>query len=78
MAALAKRGFKSPYLRNYVAARINPVRFHKSKKGDTERPCDRAGFTRMAAAARNSTSNPFPAKISPGSRSAQAIDAAGD
>jgi ParB family chromosome partitioning protein len=32
---LQTRGFKSPYLRNYVVARINPVRFHKSKRGDT-------------------------------------------
>src|SRR5580704_2772870 len=31
---LQKRGFKSPYLRNYVVARINPVRFYKLKKGD--------------------------------------------
>jgi len=53
MAALAKRGFKSPYLRNYVAARINPVRFHKSKKGDTEPPMPIGqALTRMAAAAR--------------------------
>src|ERR1700720_4969182 len=35
IAALQARGFKSPYLRNYVVARINPVRFHKAKKGDT-------------------------------------------
>src|SRR6202043_1096156 len=35
IAALQTRGFKSPYLRNYVVARINPVRFHKTKKGDT-------------------------------------------
>ena len=34
VAALQARGFKSPYLRNYVVARINPVRFHKAKKGD--------------------------------------------
>ena len=32
IAALQSRGFKSPYLRNYVVARINPVRFHKAKK----------------------------------------------
>ena len=32
IAALTKRGFKSPYLRNYVAARINPVRFHKAEE----------------------------------------------
>ena len=33
-----RRGCKSPYLRNYVVARINPVRFHKAKKGDTKPP----------------------------------------
>ena len=33
VAALQARGFKSPYLRNYLVARINPVRFHKSKPG---------------------------------------------
>ncbi len=35
---LQARGFKSPYLRNYVVARINPVRFHKAKKGDSKPP----------------------------------------
>jgi ParB family chromosome partitioning protein len=51
---LQKRGFKSPYLRNYVVARINPVRFHKSKKGDTKPPMPIAqALMRMAAAARN-------------------------
>lgn len=35
IAHLQKKGFKSPYLRNYVVARINPVRFVKQKKGDT-------------------------------------------
>src|SRR5882762_9667679 len=51
---LQTRGFKSPYLRNYVVARINPVRFHKSKKGDTKPPMPPAqALTRMAAAARN-------------------------
>ena len=29
---LQKKGFKSPYLRTYVVARINPVRFHRAKK----------------------------------------------
>ena len=49
--ALKKRGFKSPYLRNYVVARINPVRFHKVKKGDTKPPMPLAqALTRMAAA----------------------------
>jgi ParB family chromosome partitioning protein len=51
---LQTRGFKSPYLRNYVVARINPVRFHKSKKGDTKPPMPIAqALTRMAAAAKN-------------------------
>jgi len=51
---LQKRGFKSPYLRNYVVARINPVRFHKAKKGDTRPPMPIAqALTRMAAAVKN-------------------------
>jgi ParB family chromosome partitioning protein len=33
---LEKRGFRSPYLRAYVVARVNPVRFHRMKKGDAE------------------------------------------
>jgi ParB family chromosome partitioning protein len=50
---LQKRGFKSPYLRNYVVARINPVRFHKLKKGDNQPPIPLAqALTRMAAAAK--------------------------
>src|SRR5215470_1569558 len=50
---LQKRGFKSPYLRTYVVARINPVRFHRAKKGDTAPPMPlAAGLTRMAASAR--------------------------
>ncbi len=54
IAGLTARGFKSPYLRNYVVARINPVRFHKAKKGDSgpAMPIAQA-LTRMAAAARN-------------------------
>jgi ParB family chromosome partitioning protein len=53
VAALQARGFKSPYLRNYVVARINPVRFHKAKKGDTAPPMPIGqALTRMAAAAR--------------------------
>jgi ParB family chromosome partitioning protein len=53
IAALQARGFKSPYLRSYVVARINPVRFHKMKKGDTRPPMPiAAALTRMAAAAR--------------------------
>ena len=51
---LQKRGFKSPYLRNYVVARINPVRFHKAKKGDAAPPMPIAqALTRMAAAVKN-------------------------
>jgi ParB family chromosome partitioning protein len=53
VTGLQKRGFKSPYLRSYVVARINPVRFHKVKKGDTKpvMPIG-AALTRMAAAAK--------------------------
>jgi ParB family chromosome partitioning protein len=50
---LQKRGFKSPYLRSYVVARINPVRFHRARKGDTTPPMSMAAaLTRMAAAAK--------------------------
>lgn len=51
--ALQKRGMKSPYLRSYVVARINPVRFHKVKPGDKKpvMPIAQA-LTRMTAAAR--------------------------
>ena len=53
IAGLQARGFKSPYLRNYVVARINPVRFHKVKKGATAPPMPLGeALTRMAAAAR--------------------------
>jgi ParB family chromosome partitioning protein len=53
IVGLQARGFKSPYLRNYVVARINPVRFHKAKKGDTKPPMPLAqALTRMAAAAK--------------------------
>jgi ParB family chromosome partitioning protein len=53
IAQLEGRGFKSPYLRNYVVARVNPVRFHRPKKGETgpAMPIGEA-LTRMAAAAR--------------------------
>ena len=53
IAALQARGLKSPYLRNYVVARINPVRFHKVRKGVTApvMPIAQA-LTRMTAAAR--------------------------
>jgi len=32
MAALKEKGFESPYLRAFVVARINPLRFHKGEK----------------------------------------------
>ncbi len=53
VASLKERGFKSPYLRTYVVARINPVRFHRAKKGETEPAMAMgAALTRMAASAR--------------------------
>ncbi len=53
IAGLQRRGFKSPYLRTYVVARINPVRFHRAKKGETKPAMPiAAALTRMAAAAR--------------------------
>jgi ParB family transcriptional regulator, chromosome partitioning protein len=50
---LQKRGMKSPYLRTYVVARVNPVRFHKTKTGDTKpaMPINEA-LTRMLASLR--------------------------
>lgn len=49
--SLQERGFRSPYLRNYVVARINPVRFHRAKKGETKPPMTMpAALTRMKAA----------------------------
>ncbi|MFO1409974.1 MAG: ParB/RepB/Spo0J family partition protein [Steroidobacteraceae bacterium] len=53
IAALQARGFKSPYLRAYVVARINPVRFHKQKAGERKpaMPIGQA-LTRMLAAAK--------------------------
>lgn len=53
IASLQARGFKSPYLRTYVVARINPVRFHRPAKGAGAPPMTlAAGLTRMAAAAK--------------------------
>jgi ParB family chromosome partitioning protein len=52
--ALEARGFKSPYLRAFVVARINPVRFHRAKPGDRKPPMPLgAALTRMAGAARS-------------------------
>ena len=53
IALLQEKGFKSPYLRTYVVARINPVRFHRAKRGDTTPAMAMgAALTRMAAAAK--------------------------
>ena len=51
-AQLQARGMKSPYLRTYVVARINPVRFHKAKAGDKKpaMPIGQALVRMMAAA----------------------------
>ena len=52
--SLEARGFKSPYLRAFVVARINPVRFHRAKAGDTKPAMPiAAALTRMTAAAKN-------------------------
>ncbi len=50
---LREQGFKSPYVRNYVVARINPVRFHRAKKGETKPAMPiGAALTRMASSAK--------------------------
>ena len=76
IAMLQSRGFKSPYLRNYVVARINPVRFHKSKKGDAKPPMPLAqALTRMAAAVKSfkvdSVSNADLAWVAVGAQSSE-------
>jgi ParB family transcriptional regulator, chromosome partitioning protein len=54
VTTLQSRGMKSPYLRNYVVARINPVRFHRLKVGDRKPPMPiHQALTRMAASARD-------------------------
>jgi ParB family chromosome partitioning protein len=53
VAKLEQRGFRSPYLRTYVVARCNPVRFHKAKKGDAKPPMPVAeALTRMLGSAK--------------------------
>ena len=53
VAELQARGMKSPYLRSYVVARINPVRFHKMKAGDKKPAMPIAqALLRMIAAAK--------------------------
>jgi len=41
IAALKQRGFESPYLRNYVLARINPLRFQRGKTADFDETIDK-------------------------------------
>ncbi len=49
--ALKERGFRSPYLKTYVVARVNPVRFHKAGKADAGPPMElSAALLRMLAA----------------------------
>ncbi len=53
IAELQKRGFKSAYLRTFVVARINPVRFVKLKRSEAgPAMAIGAALTRMAASAR--------------------------
>jgi ParB family chromosome partitioning protein len=53
VAKLEAKGFRSPYLRTFVVARCNPVRFHKLKKGETKPPMPiTEALTRMLAAAK--------------------------
>ncbi|HEX5386526.1 MAG TPA: ParB/RepB/Spo0J family partition protein, partial [Gemmatimonadales bacterium] len=47
MARLRERGFDSPYLRAFVVARINPLRFRRGAKADVDETIER-----MLAAAR--------------------------
>jgi ParB family chromosome partitioning protein len=50
---LQERGFRSPYLRTFVVARCNPVRFHRAKKGDDRPPMSvQEALTRMLGAAK--------------------------
>ena len=41
MAALKERGFESPYLRAFVVARINPLRFQRGAKADFDETLDK-------------------------------------
>ncbi len=50
--ALEARGFRSPYLRNYVVARINPVRFEKVKRGERSKLALGAALTKMLGSAK--------------------------
>jgi ParB family chromosome partitioning protein len=75
VAKLEARGFKSPYLRSVVVARINPVRFHKVRKDHPQpaMPISEA-LTRMLAAARKFDSD----SVRPGDLALAAALAGGD
>ncbi len=51
IAALQAKGFKSPYLRNYVVARINPSGSTRRKKATRSRRCRSPRRSRAWAAA---------------------------
>ncbi len=52
--ALQDRGFKSPYLRTFVVARVNPVRWIRMKRGDARPPMPVGeALTRMARSAKD-------------------------
>ena len=53
IAKLQERGFKSPYLRPYIVARINPVRWERTKPGATAPAMAlNAALIRMSTAAK--------------------------
>jgi ParB family chromosome partitioning protein len=41
MQALKEKGFESPYLRAFVVARINPLRFQRGAKADFDETIDK-------------------------------------
>jgi ParB family chromosome partitioning protein len=41
IAALKERGFESPYLRNFVVARVNPLRFQRGAKAEFDATIDK-------------------------------------
>ena len=50
---LKQRGFRSPYLRNFVVARINPVRFVRAQRAEARPPMQiGAALTKMRGSAR--------------------------
>jgi len=41
VSALKARGFESPYLKAFVVARINPIRFKRGAKADFDETIDK-------------------------------------